>query len=192
MIVVNFIGGPGAGKSSLAAGVFSELKWRGINCELALEFAKDKVWEGSLRVLEDQVYILGKQYHRLFRLKGQVDVALTDSPLFLSLLYGQHMGDAFATLALELFHQYSNLVYLVQRVKPYNPAGRVQSEEKARALDSRIEDLLKRHDIPYTVVPGKPESQAQIVEDIKYRIADNYMAAQWIDGHVYDDQGSKG
>ena len=43
MLVVNLTGAPGAGKSTGAAYVFSQLKMRGINCELVTEYAKDKV-----------------------------------------------------------------------------------------------------------------------------------------------------
>ena len=35
-IVVNLTGAPGAGKSTGAAYIFSELKQRGINCELVV------------------------------------------------------------------------------------------------------------------------------------------------------------
>lgn len=43
--VINLFGGPSAGKSTLAAGVFYNLKCMGINCELITEYPKDKVWE---------------------------------------------------------------------------------------------------------------------------------------------------
>ena len=46
-IVINLFAGPGVGKSTTAARVFAELKLKGVNCEMALEFAKDKVWEES-------------------------------------------------------------------------------------------------------------------------------------------------
>ena len=65
MIVVNLFAGPGSGKSTTCAGVFSKLKLAGVNCEMALEYAKDKVWENSLDVLDDQIYVFGKQLHRL-------------------------------------------------------------------------------------------------------------------------------
>jgi uridine kinase len=42
-LIVNIYGMPSAGKSTTAAGVFSELKWLNIDCELATEYAKDKV-----------------------------------------------------------------------------------------------------------------------------------------------------
>lgn len=89
-LVVNFYAGPGTGKSTVAAHVFALLKWRGMNVEMALEYAKDKVWEESLAVLSNQIYVLGKQIHRVNRLVGQVDIVLTDAPLGHSLYYGKH------------------------------------------------------------------------------------------------------
>lgn len=61
MIVVNLFGAPGAGKSTGAARIFSNLKMAGINAELVTEFAKDKVWEENKAVFNDQLYIFGKQ-----------------------------------------------------------------------------------------------------------------------------------
>lgn len=52
-ICVNFFSGPGAGKSTLAAYVFSKLKMMGVNCELVSEFAKDKVWEKNNEALSN-------------------------------------------------------------------------------------------------------------------------------------------
>ena len=61
MIVVNLFGALGAGKSTGAARIFSNLKMAGINAELVTEFAKDKVWEENKAVFNDQLYIFGKQ-----------------------------------------------------------------------------------------------------------------------------------
>ena len=54
-LVINLIGGPCSGKSTIASGVFHEIKKMNINAELALEFAKDKVWEESFRTIDDQI-----------------------------------------------------------------------------------------------------------------------------------------
>ena len=51
MIVVNLFAGPGSGKSTTCAGVFAKLKLAGVNCEMALEYAKDKVWEERIKYL---------------------------------------------------------------------------------------------------------------------------------------------
>ena len=66
-LVVNLFGGPGCGKSTVAALLFGKLKQHGVNCEMALEYAKDKVWEESFKTLEDQIYIFGKQLHKIWR-----------------------------------------------------------------------------------------------------------------------------
>ena len=79
MLIINLFGAPGAGKSTGAAYVFSQLKAAGINAELVTEFAKDKVWEETKAVFESQAYIFGKQYLRISRLVGKVDVASTES-----------------------------------------------------------------------------------------------------------------
>ena len=67
MILINLFGAPGAGKSTGAAYIFSKLKMHGINAELVTEFAKDKVWEESKAVFNNQAYIFGKQYFKISR-----------------------------------------------------------------------------------------------------------------------------
>ena len=42
-LVVNLIAPPSAGKSTMAANIFAELKWMGIDCEIVSEFAKELV-----------------------------------------------------------------------------------------------------------------------------------------------------
>ena len=65
--IINLFGGPGCGKSTTASGIFYELKKRGYECELSLEFAKDKVWEDSLRTLDDQIYKITARKMRGFQ-----------------------------------------------------------------------------------------------------------------------------
>ena len=83
MLIVNLFAGPGAGKSTIAAYVFARLKMAGVNCELAPEFAKDKVWEHNQTALDNQIYVFAKQYYRITRCADQVDVVITDSPVAL-------------------------------------------------------------------------------------------------------------
>ena len=56
-IIINLFAGPGAGKSTGAAFIFSKLKMLGIDAELVTEFAKDKVWEQNKEAFKCQFYI---------------------------------------------------------------------------------------------------------------------------------------
>jgi len=169
-LICNLFGGPGLGKSTLMAAVFAELKFMDINCEMAPEYAKEKVWEGSLNILDNQIYIFGKQYHTINRLIGKVEVIVTDSPLFLSLVYGECVGIEFRDLVLKTIANFNNLNFLVERSKPYNSAGRVQDEAKARDLDRRIRDFLGFAGIPFISIPYHRDSVYEIVEQILFKI----------------------
>lgn len=149
MIVVNLYGGPGSGKSTIAASLFAELKWKGINCELVTEYAKDKVWEGSFNILDNQLYIFAKQHHRLFRLKNKVDVIITDSPLLFSLFYGKDMPQCFKELVISSYKNFNNIDIFLERQKEYNPAGRMQSELEAKEIDVYLKDILNENEVEY-------------------------------------------
>lgn len=154
-IVVNLFAGPGAGKSTTAAGVFCLLKLHNINAELVTEFAKDLTWENRHSTLANQFYVWGKQHHRLFRLQDQVDVIVTDSPLLLSLVYCKEgTSYNFIETVTESFEEFNNLSFFINRVKKYNPKGRNQTEEGAKVIDATTRDILYRIGVPFEDVEG--------------------------------------
>jgi adenylate kinase family enzyme len=168
MILVNLFGAPGAGKSTGAAYIFSQLKMRGINAELVTEFAKDKVREGSKAVFENQAYIFGKQYFRISRCADQVDVIVTDSPLLLSILYNndEDLGGTFDAVVRKVAKKYNSKNYYLKRVKDYNPSGRFQTEEESDEIATELKRLLDREGVDYKVRRGDYIGYEQIVEDI--------------------------
>lgn len=168
-LVINLIGGPGSGKSTCASGIFYELKKLGINCELSLEFAKDKVWEESYNVLSDQLYVFGKQYHKLFRLKNKVDVIITDSPLIISIHYNKMPSNHFNNLVVEQYHTFNNLMYFIKRGETYQSEGRMQTLEESEMIDSDIKNILHTYDIDYTELQNT-EAVNYIVEEVKKKL----------------------
>ena len=167
-LIVNLFGVPGAGKSTGAAYIFAQLKMRGINAELVTEFAKDKVWEENTEVFKNQAYIFGKQSFRLSRCRDKVDVIITDSPLPLSIFYNNDptLTENFNKTVMDVFNSYENKIYLLLRVKPYNPSGRHQTEEESNALARPIKNLLENRNIKYAAVGGHKEGYDCIIEDI--------------------------
>jgi len=166
-IIVNFYGGPGSGKSTAAARNFSELKDLGYNVELATEYAKDLTWQESFNVLKNQIYIFGKQQHRIWRLDGKVQIILTDSPLLLSTVYAaDETTDLFKSMVIEEYRKRPTINIFLNRTKPYNTSGRSQSEEAAIELDKKIREKVLEVDKFHLIVNGEKSSTETITEFI--------------------------
>ena len=168
-IVVNLFSPPGSGKSTGAAEVFAALKKLGVNAELVTEFAKDKTWEHNATALGCQEYVFGKQSYRLSRCRNDVDVIVTDSPLPLSIIYNNNpaLGEKFNEVVLSIFNTYRNYNYYINRVKPYNPKGRSQTEAESNALGEPIKSLLSISGIEYKTVDGNDGGYQNIINEIK-------------------------
>lgn len=172
--IINLIGQPGAGKSTLAATVFAKLKMLGVNCELVTEFAKDKTWEQNTTALSNQIYVFAKQYYRMDRCCGKVDVLITDSPLIMSPMYNKDMDidKPLKELVSAINDKYHNLYYYVKRVKKYNPIGRSQTEDESDEIGMKLKQMLDDYGIEYTEVPGRLESADVIIEQLRPYVKD--------------------
>jgi len=155
-IIVNFLAGPGAGKSTTAAALFTLLKLhQGIQCELVPEFAKDLVWEERQHTLKNQHYVFSKQQHRIWRVYQKVNVTITDSPILLSCIYGRDFTtEKFRAYVLEEFRSYNNLNFFIERTKRYVGNGRNESEEEAKEVDNTIKEYLSEKHIYFYPITG--------------------------------------
>lgn len=162
--VINLFAGPGAGKSTTAAGLFFEMKQLGYNVELVSEYAKEKVYDGHLGCLEDQIYIFGKQQRRLNRLVGHVEWAITDSPLPLCIIYNKEDNFHLNELILQSFNSYHNYNFFIDRVKPYVKIGRTQEETEAIFIDHRLKGLLFDESISYQNIDGDENAVTSILK----------------------------
>lgn len=164
-IIINLISGPGAGKSTTAAGIFHELKKKEVEVEMSLEFAKDKLYEQSYRTMDNQLYVFGKQHHRLWRLADKVDVIVTDSPLLISLYYNKEDSKYFNDFVVEQYHKFNNLLYFINRSDYYQQTGRLQTKEESEQIDREIKNLLEKYNISYREV-SQDEAVSKIVEEV--------------------------
>ena len=162
--MVNLFSGPGAGKSTIRAELFGMMKRASKNVEEVTEFAKDVTWDKNYSTLADQLYLLGNQNRRQFRLIGQVDWCVTDCPLLLGVHYvtPDYLPKNFKNLAFELWDTYENHNFFINRTKPYSKIGRTQTEDEARKIDTDIRDLLNNHNVKFTEVLGN-ESAAHAI-----------------------------
>lgn len=178
-LVVNLFGVPDAGKSTGAAYIFSRLKMEGINVELVTEFAKDKVWEHNEKVFEsdNQCYIFGQQFYRMSRCRDNVDVIVTDSPLLLNALFNssETLGDNFNKVVFDCFNTFNNISYMLIRTTPYNPVGRIHSEEESAALEVPLVELLNKRNVEFKYVSSNIGGYDTIVTEVLETLkGDNY------------------
>ena len=141
--IINLYGGPGIGKSTLAAGIFYEMKSRGLSVELVTEYIKSAVWEQRTRVIEDQLYVLAKQTRKISIILGQVDYIVSDSPILLTLVYCK--DQSICNLAKKLHSEHHTLDIVIPREFEYVDVGRLHSEKEAYDLDARIHKLIVPH-----------------------------------------------
>ena len=154
---INFFGGPGVGKSTLAAKFFTYLKQCGHNIELVQEYVKQYVYTQRNLSNWGHVYTFGRQLGEELRpLEAGVQKIVTDSPLLLQVAYAQHHGcpacDQLVEISLEFEKAYPSVNIFVLRTVPYKNVGRWHDEDDGKVLDEMIEQDLIRRCIPFTYI----------------------------------------
>jgi len=149
--VINLIGAPGAGKSTLAAGLFAEMKRRYLSVELVTEYAKDLTYDGHRSENMDQLAVFAEQHRRIARLVGKVDYVISDSPLFLSAYYSTKTDypKSFTHFVLDIAARYKNMNFLVTRNHRYDPNSRSQDEDGANRIHQELIDFMGEWDLNY-------------------------------------------
>ena len=171
---INLFGGPGSGKSTMAASLFAALKNRGKSVELVGEYVKKWAWQGRQVKPTDQIYILGKQASAEASLYGKVEYIVTDSPVLLSgayaLLQPDHKCDYVSEAALAYTNAHSDEVQyfniFLRRAKPYDTRGRYESEEEAKGRDVFIRNYLEQNSIPFIDRFDSQSSSAEILDTL--------------------------
>jgi hypothetical protein len=171
-LIVSLYGGPGVGKSTVAALVFGDLKQAGINVEFVSEIAKGFTWEERWHTLGHQPYVISKQLRDYDRLYGKVDCIVTDTSSLLGLIYGseQHTPEvthAFRSWIVADWRARRTLNVFLQRNDEgdYQTAGRKESVGDALVLDGRIWQMLMSNNIPVMECPAYG-SKDEIVEEV--------------------------
>lgn len=166
-LVVNFFGGPGSGKSIVAADTFAKLKWRGIVAELSNEYVKRKLWEEHVNLFANQIYIFGKQHLTIKTLLGKVRVVVTDSPFIMGCVYDTGNNIHLHKLIIEEFKKLNTYnIFLNRDMSKFETEGRFQSLNQAIEIDTKIKALLRENNIDFTEIQTCPENVEVITQRI--------------------------
>lgn len=168
MKVINIWGAPGAGKSTIAAGLFHLMKISGYNVEYVQEYAKSMYYGRGRQ--ETQFKIAACQNEKMEELRGEIDWVITDSPLLLSLVYcGDDYHKSFASFLVDVNNSYDNIHFLVQRNKdvPYNPNGRYQKNaDDSDCVVPMMLEVMRKHDISCMAVQAHDAAAEEIYKHI--------------------------
>ena len=153
---INIYGGPGVGKSTLAARIYSDLRRGFFNVELVREIVKDYVYLGRPIKPWDYVHTFGQQFEaENLPLSAGVKSIITDSPLFLQCIYAfENDSPAYEPLV-DLCRKFDeefppfNILVVRSDATPYETIGRWQNKTEAIKVDKTIRDALDQHLIDY-------------------------------------------
>ena len=167
MQVINLWGSPSSGKSTTAAGLFFLMKINKMKVELVTEYAKDLIWDNNKDVFGEQTKIFAEQNHRLERLKGKVDYAITDSPLPLTVFYEpDNYSTNFEKLVMEKFSSYNNINFFLNRISDFENFGRIHSENQSKAMSEKLKKFIKERDLDFIEMDATPNTPSNLLNDV--------------------------
>ena len=176
--IINIFGGPGIGKSSIAAGITYKLKKNHISCDKPYEFPKLLAWDDNHSAIQDQLYVLANQHRGIVKSYGKVDYIVLDSPILLSLTYRNYYkgteypsslyGESFDKMVLDTFNQYDNINIVLDRADGVNNNDeRYQNLEESKELDIVIENSLIENNIPFHKIKVNDDTVDDIMKLVK-------------------------
>jgi len=171
MKVISFYGGPGSGKSTMAATVFAELKRQRVNVELITEVAKELSYERRMDLLGYQDAILARQIRKMTIPYGHVDVIVTDSPILMSHVYAsKDYPECFYDWVDHAYNSFENIDIFLDRVVPFSEEGRHHNEEEAGIISSFMKKTVLHRSDQVLLTQGHSDNVEEILAYIKERL----------------------
>jgi nicotinamide riboside kinase len=166
-LIVGLYGGPGIGKSTLAAQLYAHFKTKHYDVEYVNEFAKELVYENNLKGLANQTYVFGTQLHRLMCAAEHNQLIICDSPLLLAAIYHDNTSKMLTELIVEMHEKFTNYsIFLKRNTNYHSMVGRIHSLTQSISIDNQILHLLNDRLIPYRTYDPTEQTVESLAQDI--------------------------
>lgn len=176
-VIVGFVAGPSAGKSTLALELAGWMKRERLNVEYVSEYPKDLAWEEST-LFDDQIHIFGEQWKRHYRLIDKVDWIVTDGPMIASLFYADHnlnrIPSPFRTSMIHMLKKMAKaahfsfehkLFFIDRGDRKFIQQGRIHDEEQSRQLDQEILETAHDHGVK---IEARVSNLQQVLDNLGF------------------------
>lgn len=170
-VVINFVGGPGSGKTALCCLLFAELKMRGLKVEYVPEFAKTLVWTQQFELLNNQHYVTMQQSDILKAVYGKVSVVVTDGPIVHGLYYNRHNSGNYCdiekveNLIIDKMKSFNNIyIHVTKGDFPYEKCGRLESESQSTLIGEEMKTILHKLNLPYKCIVSGRDAITDILD----------------------------
>ncbi|MBR6907900.1 AAA family ATPase [bacterium] len=157
-LVINLIGGPCSGKSTIASELFARLKKMGIKCELVSEYIKDRIYEENKTIVYNQIAIFGMEHYNISNKIGKVDVIVHDGSFINNTddLYNCEQNPEFNTLIVSEYKKFNNLDFFIKRGNiEFEDYGRIHNLEQSKELDQKIKDTYHKYGLSFIEVEAR-------------------------------------
>lgn len=155
-LVINLIGGPCSGKSTVAAELFSRLKKMGIKSELVSEYVKDRIYDNHDSVINDQIFLFAQELHQLKNKIGKVDVIVHDGSFINNIIYKNEENKNFDNLIVSEYCKFNNLDFFIKRGNiEFEEYGRIHNLKQSKELDKIIKETYDNYELSYIEVESR-------------------------------------
>ena len=155
-LVINLIGGPCSGKSTVAAELFARLKKMGIHCELVSEYIKDRIYEENKTMPSNQIAIFGMEHYNISTKIGKVDVIVHDGSFLNNVIYKVGENKEFDDLIISEYKKFTNLDFFIKRGNiEFEDYGRIHNLKQSKELDKIIKETYERYGLSYIEVEAR-------------------------------------
>ena len=155
-LVINLIGGPCSGKSTVAAELFARLKKMGVHCELVSEYIKDRIYEENKTMPSNQIAIFGMEHYNISTKLGKVDVIVHDGSFLNNIIYKVGENKEFDDLIISEYKKFTNLDFFIKRGNiEFEDYGRIHNLKQSKELDKIIKETYERYGLLYIEVEAR-------------------------------------